>query len=93
MKIIRKRRGFTTNSSSAADWVEPIVPIVVNSNGVTTAAMTNQATTNHVSSVPTQNQIMKNNVGSIAGVLCAVVGVFAFERLIRAILKRKRGNS
>lgn len=90
MKIIRKRRGFTTNSSSAADWVVP-VPTAADfaTNAYLSATTSNQVTT---TAAPAQNQVLKNNVGSIAGVLCAVAGLFVVERLVRGFMKRKRGS-
>lgn len=59
----------------------------------TTAASTNAAQTNAVTEVDPDhhealNQNFSNNLIMIGGFICAILGIFAVERLLRKVLKK-----
>lgn len=104
MKILRVRRGFTTNSSSYTEWLPP-------PNGSTPAAAPPgpngpaQAQTGPVpvtpptpavtvappaqQAVPATNANLAGNTSMVLGLLAALAAVFLGERLVRR-LRRSR---
>lgn len=98
MKILRKRRGFTTNSSSTADWVQPdwIKPVAPPSDYPysSTNSTTNTAAapvTNVVISAPRpepHSKILSGNLVTIGGIVCTITGIFIIERLVRRFMRK-----
>ena len=94
MKILRRHKGFTTNSSSASEWLIPGKPVGGGTNqydasgNLVSNASTTAVTEAASSPTPPSNPLAGNTL-MVVGLLGAVLGLFAVERLIRRILKKK----
>ena len=104
MKILRSHKGFTTNSSSASEWVDPgmpppaIPPLEVfdaNGNLIEGADATPQKDlpTTSTSASATQSTTppspLADNAIMLVGFVLTILGLFALERFIRSMLKKK----
>lgn len=85
MKILRVRRGFTTNSSSASEWVPPPPPASMPPIGQT------------VSGIPVQEPApppTASNAQKVGGLAALVALAFAAERIYRKFRRKpSRGAS
>lgn len=83
MKILRVRRGFTTNSSSSSEWVPPPPG---------TAAPTGQAHTGAVTSTgvaPAPGSALAGNTLIVGGVVAGLVTLYLVERLVRKATRKR----
>lgn len=99
MNILRRFKGFTTNSSSAAEWTPP--SDLLNKDAATDGKTAENAPANVANSAMTEKRTesapgtasrLSENVTIIAGFALAVVGVFVVERLIRRLLRNRRAR-
>jgi hypothetical protein len=92
MKIIRKRSGFTTNSSGSSDWVPPETDPALEQDlpSGTESQTLMQDQPEILPNLPTWSKPLI----SIGIVGLIVAGLFLLERLVRKIWKRiKRAKS
>ena len=99
MTILRRFKGFTTNSSSAAEWTPP--PDLLNGDAATGEKTAEDAPANAANSAVTEKRAetapgtasrLTENVTILAGFALAVVGVFVLERLIRRLIRNRRAR-
>ncbi len=99
MKILRVRTGFTTNSSSAAEWVvvEPETDATAAASDTTPATTTPAAATSDTAVVKPMPKLVKATADRtvsntvILGLLVAGLALlFALERLIRKAWRRRQ---
>ena len=81
MRIVRVRRGFTTNSSAYTEWLPP-PPAGGAAQGTTTAQPAPQA--------PAPASPAAGNTVAVAGIVGALVAVFVAERVYRRLRRDRR---
>ena len=103
MKILRVRTGFTTNSSSAAEWIVVEPETGPGSDTEATAPSTNATSDTAVAAdtaavrpvvkrVEPSPETAWNNSLLLALLVAALALLFAIERVVRRLLRR-RGES
>ena len=94
MKILRAHHGFTTNSSSAAEWVTnlPGVPLSeFNAQGNVADSNVLISVTNQPTEEPQPSaKVASDNLIMLGGFVCTILGIFAVERIIRKKISAKR---
>ena len=87
MKILRIRRGFTTNFSASTEWIPPPPGSTV--PGSTLQGSTGQSPT---PGTPANNQLANNGL-IVGGLLAAVVSAVVIERFVRNIRRTRRDDN
>ena len=104
MKILRSHHGFTTNSSSASEWIRTggpetkhlgekfdaqgnLVTNYVSGSGSIHTTVVQTAKAPASTTAPASSNA-NNNLVMIGGLVGAVLGVFAIERIVRKALKK-----
>ena len=89
MKILRVRRGFTTNSSASSEWI-PAQPGKVGIEGAPSATTPLNALT---SSTPSSTQPSANSgadAAKMGGLIALVAIAFTVQKVVRSLLHRKK---
>lgn len=101
MKILRVRRGFTTNSSGSAEWIPPDSEQIEppGSSGTNDGAATQQTApggltvTNGAPSRQTApNSKYASNGAIIGGIFGLLISLFFLEKWFRKLWKKFRGS-
>lgn len=87
MKILRIRRGFTTNSSASTEWVPP-----PNTAGPNPISSQTTPGSQGAGNAATNSQLASNGL-TIGGIALAIVSIFLAERLIRHIVRKRKRSA
>ncbi len=89
MRILRVRRGFTTNSSASSEWIPPEAnpprPSLNESLHVTKVVLP-------VGATPPPQAVNWGDAAKVGGLISIVAAFFVAERAARSIVRRVRGN-
>jgi hypothetical protein len=100
MRILRRHLGFTTNSSASSEWTGGPVgqttppgskPLAAPDPAAPPAtAPTQTAAYGGAAEAPGRPSPLWDNVLVLGGILLAILGIFAIERLVRRRLRRRK---
>lgn len=94
MKILRVRRGFTTNSSASSEWLPPTSTSTASSSNPSTVVTTTTSVNNTPRSTPWdatgQEQAAREaNLLRLGGLIAFVAVAFVVERAMRLFIKKR----
>ncbi len=101
MKILRRHLGFTTNSSASSEWSDISQMIRENPEkfGLPPKEDDEQDATEENAATPTSDRepepppsFLAENLLAIGGLLLALLGIFALERILRRAWARHRAR-
>jgi hypothetical protein len=92
MKILRVRRGFTTNSSASSEWIpgQSTPPPGIEGGGPSGASQPSSSTT--AGSGGTRPSVGSSaDTAKVGGLIALVALAFTVQRVARSVWKRKKG--
>jgi hypothetical protein len=90
MKILRIRRGFTTNSSASTEWVPP--PNAAGPNPLSGQASQTTPSSQGAGHAAGNGQLATNGL-TIGGIVLAIVSIFLAERVIRLVVRKRKRSA